>query len=545
MVRDCFLAFLLALQIAAPAPSFAQSSKIESERFGNFAGVTAAQLKDYLSLVASDEMAGRDTPSHGLRTTALFLATQLSRWGAKPAGDQGTFFQNIGLRHARIDPETTFAEFGNQRFKYGDDFLAQYEAGAASAALVYVNQCWTIKNRDIFPDDSIEVKGKIIITHAGYPRGVGFFELYGKKAGVDYQAAADYARRRGARGIIFIPSFKNLSLWPQTRSKEVDTGTIVVDKFTPVESPPVPTITASLHMLAAIFKGELEDAAVIFRRSLVEDEELIASFALNPAKKMSMAVALKTKIETTQNVVAVWEGGDRKLRNEYVALGAHYDHVGVGVPVAGDSIYNGADDDGSGTAAVLAIAEAFAKGPRPKRSLLFVWHAGEEQGLWGSKYFVESPLIPLDRIVAQLNLDMIGRSRKPGDTDPANEQLSGPDEIYVIGSKMMSTALGELSERVNHDFLKLAFNYKYDDPNDPSRFFFRSDHYHYARNGIPIIFYFDGVHEDYHKPSDHVDKIDFLKMEKVTRTVFATAWDLANMPKRPAVDKQLPEALAE
>ena len=243
--------------------------------------------------------------------------------------------------------------------------------------------------------------------------------------------------------------------------------------------------------------------------------------------------------------MAAWDGSDAKLKHEYVALGAHYDHVGVGVAVAGDSIYNGADDDGSGTVAVLAMAEAFARSPRAKRSLLFVWHTGEEQGLWGSKYFVEHPLFPLQRIVTQLNVDMIGRSRASGDTNPANEQLSGPDEIYVIGAKMMSTALGELSERVNQSFLKLAFNTKYDDPHDPNRFFFRSDHYHYARKGIPIIFYFNGVHEDYHKPSDHVDKIDFQKMEKVTRTIFATAWELANAPKRPVVDRKLPEALAE
>jgi Zn-dependent M28 family amino/carboxypeptidase len=260
---------------------------------------------------------------------------------------------------------------------------------------------------------------------------------------------------------------------------------------------------------------------------------------------MNIAVAVNTGSEDTQNVVAAWEGSDRKLKHEYVALGAHYDHVGIGAAAAGDSIYNGADDDGSGTVALLAMAEALAQGPRARRSLLFVWHTGEEQGLWGSRYFVEYPLFPLDRIVAQLNLDMIGRSRMPGDTDPANGQLSGPDEIYVIGAKVMSAALGELVERVNQSFLKLTLNDKYDDLNHPSRFFFRSDHYHYARKGIPIAFYFNGVHEDYHRPSDHVEKIDFQKMAKVTRTVFATAWELANLPQRPAVDKKLPQGLTE
>jgi Zn-dependent M28 family amino/carboxypeptidase len=153
--------------------------------------------------------------------------------------------------------------------------------------------------------------------------------------------------------------------------------------------------------------------------------------------------------------------------------------------------------------------------------------------------------VPIDRIVAQLNVDMIGRSRAPGDSTPANAVLTGPAEIYVIGSKMMSSELGELSEKVNRGYLNLLFNYKYDDPNDPQRFFFRSDHYHYAKKGIPIIFYFSGVHEDYHRVSDEVSKIDFTKMEKVARTIYATAIALADAPTRPVVDRKLPPQLTE
>jgi Zn-dependent M28 family amino/carboxypeptidase len=194
--------------------------------------------------------------------------------------------------------------------------------------------------------------------------------------------------------------------------------------------------------------------------------------------------------------------------------------------------------------AVLSMAEALARGKvRLARSVLFVWHAGEEKGLWGSQYFTKFPTVPIKQIVAQLNIDMIGRSKKEGDTKDANRDLSGPNEIYVIGSKMMSTELGDLSERVNRAYLNLNFNYKYDDPADPNRFFFRSDHYNYAQRGIPIIFYFDGVHEDYHRPSDTPDKIDYQKMEKITRTVFLTALELANAPTRPRVDKQLPPEL--
>ncbi|HSK08137.1 MAG TPA: M28 family peptidase, partial [Vicinamibacterales bacterium] len=160
--------------------------------------------------------------------------------------------------------------------------------------------------------------------------------------------------------------------------------------------------------------------------------------------------------------------------------------------------------------------------------------------LWGSAHFTAFPTVPIDRIVAQLNIDMIGRSRAEGDTDPRNKDLSGPNEVYVIGSNMLSTELGALSEAVNAAYGKLSYNYKYDDPKDPERFFYRSDHIHYARKGIPIIFYFTGVHADYHQPSDEVSKIDFPKYEKITRAVFATFWEIAEMRSRPAVDKELP-----
>src|SRR5262249_34983894 len=229
------------------------------------------------------------------------------------------------------------------------------------------------------------------------------------------------------------------------------------------------------------------------------------------------------------------------LKHEFVAIGAHYDHLGIGSSINGDAIYNGADDDGSGSAAVLSLAEAFARGPRPRRSILFIWHAGEEKGLIGSRYFTESPTIPIGQIITELNIDMIGRTRKENDS-PANQRLPKTGEIYLVGSKMLSSELDEISEAVNRSYLNLTFNHKYDDPKDPERFFYRSDHFNYAKKGIPIIFYLDGSHEDYHRPSDSIEKIDYQNLESVTRTIYATAWELCNRAARPRVDKQLPDA---
>ena len=231
-----------------------------------------------------------------------------------------------------------------------------------------------------------------------------------------------------------------------------------------------------------------------------------------------------------RNVVAKWEGSDAQLKDEFVAVSAHYDHIGIkeNAKPGEDAIYNGADDDGSGTVGVLSIAEALAKVPtHPKRSLLLIWHCGEEEGLWGSGYFVAHPVVPLKQMITLLNIDMIGRSKSTGEAKPGNTNLTSADEIYVIGSRRINPHLAEISEQVNAEYYHLKLNYKYDAPNDPENLYERSDHYNYAQKGVPIIFYFDGVHEDYHGVGDEVSKIDFAKMERVSRTIYATLWELA------------------
>lgn len=364
MRKDLFV-WILTIALLVPSLAFGQAVKISPAERKMANEITASQLSSYLHFVASDAMGGRDTPSQGLDITAEFLKMNLERWGFKPAGDNGTFFQKFAIK----------------------------------------------------------------------PRN----------------AAAD--------------------------------------------SPP----------------------------------------------------------KWTQNVVAIWQGSDPILKNQMVAIGAHYDHVGTNPNAPGDDkIWNGADDDGSGTVAVLSIAEALAKAKtRPKRSILFVWHAGEEKGLRGAEHFNKFPTVDIKNVVAQLNIDMIGRSQDANNIipcdrprKPCNQDLSKANEIYVIGSEMMSSTLGAITKGTNDAYLKMDYNYKYDDPKDPNKFFFRSDHYHYAVNGIPIAFWFDGVHEDYHQPGDSPDKIDYAKMEKVTRTIFLTMLELADLKTRPAIDKKLPAELS-
>ena len=506
--------------------------------------IAAAQLRDYLTFIASDELEGRDTPSRGLDTAAKFLAMNLARWGFKPAGDNGTFFQRIELRRDRSDMGQTKVEYSGRTLTTGLDFLPAGGSGNVSGSLVFAGNGWFVKSKGVDAYKGIDPAGKIAVifdTPNTMPRGITRADL--GKQGEDFMNPIDYARQKGVVGVVYVPDFQYLANWQRTRLRIVERGSTVVAKFQPQNTPLLPSIVVSPEIANALFAGEPQSASGIFNATYGTD--VPTPFAMRDQKKITMSLASNTETVPTQNVIGVWEGGDPVLKSQYVAFGAHYDHVGSGCPSNGsDTICNGADDDGSGTTALLGMAEALAKAPtRPKRSILFVWHCGEEKGLWGSRYFTEYPTVPLNDIVAQINLDMIGRSKKEGDTNSRNDALTGPDSIYLIGSTMMSTELGELVNTVNKSFLNLTFDTKYDDPKDPNRFFYRSDHYNYARKGIPIIFFFDGVHEDYHRAGDHADKIDYDKMEKVTRTIYMTAWEIANRPERLKVDKPLPSQL--
>jgi hypothetical protein len=487
-------------------------------------------------------MEGRDTPSRGLDMTAKFIADHLSQWGVKPGGDDGTYFQKFALTSRRLEPELTIASVNGQSFKLGEDFIAEPIQGQASGRIVYVGHGYMIRAKGIDAYQGVDVKDKIILAVEGFPRGVSFQDIHGKKAGDDYDTPETYARAHGARGVIYIPSQSTLSFWQNRHQFSLNPSRMRLEGLRQ-SGAKIPVIYASEKMVKAILDGEKLDYEAIRKRA--SQGVLGEAFDLGAGKQASFNVNAKVDSAMTQNVVGVIEGVDPLLKKEYVAVGAHYDHVGMSQNAEGDKIFNGADDDGSGTVGTLAIAQALSKSPtRPKRSVIFVWHAGEEKGLWGSEFFTDNPTVPMEQIVTQLNIDMIGRSKKEGDNNPANKDLTGPNELYVIGSRMMSTDLGNLSEEVNNSYLKLAFNYKYDDPNDTERFFYRSDHFNYAKKGVPIIFYFSGVHEDYHGLADTADKIDYQKMEKVTRTVFAMMWRLANAPARPKVDKPLTPQVA-
>ena len=262
--------------------------------------------------------------------------------------------------------------------------------------------------------------------------------------------------------------------------------------------------------------------AVDFLKNYYQKQDIDA--AINTENYFQkMILKIRGKDVKTENVVAIIPGAE--IPEEYIVISAHLDHVGV----KNGQIYNGADDDGSGNVAMLEIAEAFQmavkENNRPKRSIIFLHVTGEEKGLLGSRYYTENPLYPLENTVANLNIDMIGR------LDPKRVDKD-PNYIYLIGSDKLSNELHEVSETVNRTYTNLILDYTFNADNDPNRFYYRSDHYNFAKNNIPVIFYFNGTHEDYHQPTDTADKINYDILQKRTKLIFHTAWELANMPNR-------------
>jgi hypothetical protein len=319
-----------------------------------------------------------------------------------------------------------------------------------------------------------------------------------------------------------------------------------------LDSPIAPNVSATDAFFEFLFSRAPLPYAELKRRAAAR--EPLAAFRLDGVS-MTFNIDADYQIvrtQLTQNVVAIVEGSDPQLKNTFVAFGAHYDHVGyaegevvtdstgahrVGAPgrvtpgAEQDRIWNGADDDGSGTVALMAIAHAFAQGPRPKRSLLFVWHAGEERGLYGSKYFADYPTVPIDSIVAQLNIDMIGRNR--------DNKASEANTVYLVGSDRISSELDAIDRDANAALpAPLTLDYEMNDPADPEQLYTRSDHYSYAAKGIPIIFFTTGLHPDYHANTDEVSKIEFDKLTRITQLVYETGMKVGNLDHPPVRDNK-------
>jgi hypothetical protein len=484
--------------------------------------ITTGELRMHLEFLASEELGGRYTLSPNFTIAARYLATHLQAYGFRGAGDHGDFLQTFQVIAAKPDTAKSSLEITRagkaSNYHFGDFYIAGGSSGEAQGEIVFAGSGISAPSQQHDDYAGLDVKGKIVMIMAGVPAGIDRSRL------ADNEEGEGAAHAHGAVGVLQVPAqrfldlMKNKSFQERSASRE----SVRLARATEEKLPSLilgPNLAEELLAACGLDLKALYDA--VTRKQPLHPQKTGITARMN--------VGLQITRTTTQNVAGILEGSDPRLKNEYVVFSAHYDHLKAG---PNGEIYPGADDDGSGTTAVLSIAHAMSL-ERPRRSVLVVFHAGEELGLLGSEYNTDyAPAVPLEQMVADLNVDMIGRSRPPGDKDLQDEHLTDANTIYLVGSNRISRELHQISEETNAQFQKMKLDYYYNDPANPERIYYRSDHWNYAKHGIPIIFYFDGTHLDYHRPTDTVDKIDFNKLTKVTRLVFETGWRIANLDHR-------------
>jgi Peptidase family M28 len=469
--------------------------------------ITADQLKEYLTIIASDALEGRETGTRGQKMAAAFIAAHFQELGFK-APVNGSYYQPVEL-YSSVTGEA-YLKVGQTKLENFSGIIYSGtgdSGGEVSLPVVFAGYGTEAEF------NQVDVKDKAVV-------------LLAKEMRMRGNPVVKMAQEKGAKLIIMcahetLAEFDNMA--GQFKSF-MSGGRLSLNK--PQAG------SAAVSMLVSSVTVEK-----IFNTTIAKLKDATAADAkkapLNKFKGANVQFKVTTEVKTTysDNVLGYLEGTDKK--DELVVITAHYDHIGKMKSGTGDLINNGADDDGSGTVSVLAIAKAFAQakkeGKGPRRSILFMTVTGEEKGLLGSEYYSEHPVFPLANTVVDLNIDMVGRR------DPQHKEGT---YVYVIGSDKLSADLHELSERVNKENLNVAFDYTYNDQNHPERLYYRSDHWNFAKKNIPIVFYFDGIHEDYHKPSDEVSKIEFDLIEKRAQTVFFTAWEIANRDNRLKVDEE-------
>ncbi len=532
--RRLLLLGLFALPTVLSAQRYALPDAIR----GAAETITPGGLAWDVARLASDEWRGRNTPSPGFDAAATLITSRLQRAGVEPLGDDGSYRQHYTLHESRVDTDAAHLEVGSTRLRFGADFLIRSFASSIeeTLAVVYVGHGWVIPSRGIDPYAGLEVRGKLVLAHGPrvLPAGVTVTQI--GRVTVDARSPLVAAERLGAAGVLFITEARELIRWDASRTA----NTVRRELEPPVPSAYATPGVTSLLLSPAATEAILEGEPLMARDALAAEHSgtFPASFDLKKRIAVRVPQASRT-IHRPYNVVAIIRGADPTLRDEVITVEAHLDGAVGSREVDGDGFYNSADDNASGSAALLAIAEALAKAPRPKRSMVFIWDSGEEQGLWGTRWFVHQPPVPLAQIAAHVNIDMIGASRRPGSADARSAAVTELGEVFLIGPGVLSAAADALLEQVNADYLKLRFNRTHDTPE--SEFFYpRTDAGPFLERGILTVGFTTGIHDRYHRPSDEAQFLDPDQIHRIARTALASIWMLADAAERPRIDRPIP-----
>ena len=507
---------LLSLSILGIIHSYGQMAPTRDATVETYAGtINANDFKAHLTFLADDLLEGRKPVPEDQKLAAAYIRTQFMRLGLKPGNPtDGSYYQKYNLLFTTIN--SAEIKLKGETYAYREDFFSlrpDQLPDKLDGELIYAG--YGISSDDYDNLKGLDIKGKMPVVFAGSPDSQGgrLREQLNQ-----WMEKGKMLADKGASGVLMIlpdSSFKPLARYARNRSMQVTSN----------EAAAKPVIYISEKFAEALIKGGNDLTSL---KKALKKQAKIKDVAL-ATKKLDFKAEIERENNTAENVVGLLEGSEHK--DEIIVLTAHFDHIGI----QRGQINNGADDDGSGTTAIIELAEAFtqaaAAGNGPKRSILFMTVSGEEKGLLGSEFYTSHPLYPLDNTVANLNIDMIGRIDKKYE-----KREDSTNYVYLIGSDKLSSELHQISEAMNDTYTDITLDYTYNDENDPNRFYYRSDHYNFAKNNIPVIFYFTGVHKDYHRPTDDVEKIRFEKTAKITRLVFATAWELANRADRIKVD---------
>jgi len=482
------------------------------------ATITKEDLKKQLTIIAGPEMEGRETGTEGQRKAAAYIVSQFKAFGLLPAPGTDNYQQYYAIGYDTLMQSQLM--IGAASLMSGKDYVDEISInnnGAINAKEI-VFAGYGISDEKYDDYGGKDIKGKVVVFFGGEPKSDGRYIISGTKiystwtypGGLSQKLAI--AKQKGAIAAIVInPVLDTITANYARVSKRSSTRLI---------KPQDETINA-VTIAGGSAKTILGDDFFATALLKVKNSEPVNTIVFSKKIKIKYDYAEQKITSNASNVAGYIEGTDKK--DEYVILTGHYDHLGM----RNGQIYYGADDDGSGTCAVLEMADAFSKakaaGNGPRRTVVFMTVSGEEKGLWGSEYYSDNPLFPLDKTSVDLNTDMIGRidtERKTADT---------LNYVYVIGHNKLSSELQGINEAANTQYTGLTLDYKYDDPADPNRIYYRSDHYNFARKGVPILFFYDGMLQaDYHKPTDTVDKIYWEIYEKRARMIFNTAWQMAN-----------------
>ena len=515
---------LIVLFVVIASVVFAQKKKVET--------ITENDLKAHLEFVASDFMMGRDfnTLTPGLEITANYLKAQCMKMGLKPGGED--YFQAVDMVSIKPDYRKTYFKLVAKNG--GDNYINKniFSMGGTSensmleGDIVFAGYGWYNEETKYNDTEGLNIKDKIVVIMT---RNLELAKD-GKEADTSIEMKKmQKAMMGGAKALVMVPDPTNPNPeFVESVRKYASGGTFSLVGAKSRNFMPIQLVFGTEDLANNILKESGKTLAQLQQE--INDSGKPNSFEIKNFSAEIKLAKRELKVDG-KNVIAVIEGSDPVLKNECVVFTAHYDHLGVD----GEEVYNGADDNGTGTVALLEIAEAFqSMKKKPKRSIVFAWVTAEEKGLIGSNYYSQNPVIPLEKTLVNINLDMVGRSAatEPEKGADMSKQLAGPNGLYIVSGKQ-STELMEISNEICAD-LGLV-------PNDElsAAFLTRSDYYHFYKNGIPVLGLSTGMHDDYHKTTDELDKIDYAKMKRIAQYCFLVANKVANQNDRIVVDKSV------